>query len=191
MKLRRSLVLLLLAVITYLQGTFNMAQEALIVFDIDCAEYHLNMKSEVGQYVQKVMKARGYYDDDRVDMLKTTNAEAYKCDINKDGIKEYFVPYSCGSGGCWYLVIAEHPLRLLADIGGKLIVIDRSDDKWAKIQTLFMSGCGEGELTTWVYAKGNYVTSRKEILGDYDGCSRGQITDYKTKVGPPRCHKKA
>jgi hypothetical protein len=89
---------------------------------------------------------------------------AFPFDLNHDGKPEYFVPLDCGAvGNCNWGVFAVSPTRFLGKVNGQYIFVHKREGGWPVIVTYGHLSAMEGALGTYVFTRGRYRMSGKQL----------------------------
>jgi len=125
-------------------------------FDWNCALPSTYPQSELAPIVKDALKRERPTED--------TPDRAFPFDLNHDGKPEYFVPLVCGAvGNCDWGVFALSPTRFLGKVNGQYVFVHRRPRKWPAIVTYGHLSAMEGALGTYVFARGRYRMSGKDV----------------------------
>ncbi|HNQ77314.1 MAG TPA: hypothetical protein PK747_07360 [Acidobacteriota bacterium] len=137
-------------------------------------------KRELPNYDKLEKEGNLYFGSDRI----------YIVDLNKDNSPEYIVPFICGgTGNCNFIVFADHPPRILGEIGAEYIIFTPATDKWPDIMIYGHMTAGEGVIYGYTFKDGRYQEDPKvhyEVSDSYDGKIHTK-TDFFKKIGPVKC----
>lgn len=170
-----------------------------MVLHFECKVQPLYGNSEIEAFVKKtVIEKRGISADEyyflQEDVKEIIYPQTiYVVDLNKDNIPEYIVPYQCGAvGNCSYVIFADHPPRILGEIGAEYIIFTPVKDKWPDIMVYGHMGAADGAVGGYIFTEGKYVNNPDINFSVIDGVDkRGKVvhtwTDFFKKIGPVKC----
>lgn len=160
----------------------------LIVIDSKCQTKPLDKNSAVFRAAQKELLDRDpEYITNSLTSRNFDPLEAVAADINGDGKNEKFIFYDYGSGGRWYLVYQENPVKLIGDLWADLLFFKQGKNQWPRITILTRNGCDTAYVNKLKIVNDQYEIYAGKTLHEYDGCTHGQISNFRNKIGSANC----
>ncbi len=128
----------------------------LVKFDWNCASSSTYPQSKLHRAVKDALKHEKF--------AEGMPDRAFPFDLNHDGKPEYFVPLDCGAvGNCTWAVFALSPTRFLGNVNGQYIFVHKRAGGWPVIVTYGHLSAMEGALGTYVFTRGRYRMSGKQL----------------------------